>query len=199
MKPIFDSPVKAAIAGLGLSVLLLAVWCFGSGIDALGFTSMLVRIVHVLAAVLWVGMIWFVNFVQLAAIAESDDAGRATLLKLVVPRVAAIFRHASHLTLASGIALLVATGYLLERWVFKSAVYIPPLKSGMLYGAIIAATVMWALVHFVIWPNLQIVLGAVPGDAAAKADARHRVRIAARVNLVLALPVTCIMVAVAHG
>jgi uncharacterized membrane protein len=101
--------------------------------------------------------------------------------------------------MVSGIILLVASGYMLERWVFKSAVYIPPLKFTMLYGAILAATVMWVLVHMVIWPNLRLILGEVPSDADAKARARNRIRLAARVNLVLALPVTCIMVAVAHG
>ncbi len=185
--------------GLAISALILAGWFAVSGIDGLGFVSMLARVLHVLAAVLWVGMIWFVNFVQLAAVAESDDAGRASLLKLVVPRVATIYRHASHLTMVSGIILLVASGYMLERWVFKSAVYIPPLKFTMLYGAILAATVMWVLVHMVIWPNLRLILGEVPSDADAKARARNRIRLAARVNLVLALPVTCIMVAVAHG
>lgn len=199
MKTIFESPLQAAVMGLAISALILAGWFAVSGIDGLGFVSMLARVLHVLAAVLWVGMIWFVNFVQLAAVAESDDAGRASLLKLVVPRVATIYRHASHLTMVSGIILLVASGYMLERWVFKSAVYIPPLKFTMLYGAILAATVMWVLVHMVIWPNLRLILGEVPSDADAKARARNRIRLAARVNLVLALPVTCIMVAVAHG
>ncbi|MFM9941635.1 MAG: hypothetical protein ACKVP7_19300 [Hyphomicrobiaceae bacterium] len=199
MKSSLDSPVHAALIGGVIGAVILVGWLVGSGIDGLGFASMLARVVHVLAAVLWVGMIWFVNFVQLGAVAATDDAGRAALMQHVVPRVAAIYRHASHLTLASGIALLVTSGYMLERWVFKSAVYIPPLKFAMLYGAIAGAIVMWVLVHFVIWPSLRIILGEVAGDAEVKLRARARIRLAARINLILALPVTCIMVAVAHG
>lgn len=199
MKTLLDSPWQTALFSIAVSALLLAAWYVVSGIDGLGFVSMLARTIHVLAAVLWIGMIWFVNFVQLVALGEADDAGRATLMRSVVPRVASIYRHASHLTLLSGVVLLMASGYMLERWVFKSAVYIPPLKFTMLYGAIAAALVMWALVHMVIWPNLRIVLGERAGDADAKARARGRIRTAARVNLALALPVTCVMVAVAHG
>ena len=94
--------------------------------------------------------------------------------------------------------MLVVTGYLFDRWVFASTVYIPPLKAAMLYGGIVAAIIMWALVHFVIWPNLMVVIGETPGDAAAKAKARDKVRACARLNLILALPVTCIMIAAAH-
>lgn len=199
MKTIIDTPLGAFALGLGLCVLILVGWLFAAGIDWLGFASMVVRFVHVVAAVAWLGMIVFVNFVQLAALAKVDDAGRGALMQHVVPHVATIFRHASHLTMVSGIALLVAAGYMLERWVFKSAVYVPPLKFLMLYGAIIGALVMWALVHFVIWPSLRIVLGKVAATPEAKVRARDRIRMAARINLVLSLPVTCIMVAVAHG
>ncbi len=199
MKSIVASATQAAIAGLLISLVMLTVWYIGSGIDGLGFMSTIARVIHVLSAVLWVGMIWFVNFVQLAALAEADDGGRATLMKLVVPRVAKIFRHASTLTVLSGLALLISSGYLLERWVYKSAVYVPPLKGGLLLGAIVASLVIWALVHFVIWPSLRVVLGEVHGDAAAKARARDKARVAARINLVLALPVTCVMVAVSHA
>ena len=191
--------MMALVTGLGLCAVVLAVWLSAAGIDWLGFVSMAVRFAHVLGAVAWVGMIIFVNFVQLIALSEADDAGRSALMKHVVPRVASIFRHASHLTMVTGIGLLIATGYMLERWVFKSAVYIPPLKFAMLYAAIAGAVVMWSLVHFVIWPNLRLVLGQVEGDAAAKVEARNKIRKAARINLILALPVTCVMVAVAHG
>ena len=120
------------------------------------------------------------------------------LLKLVVPRVAATFRMASHITLMTGGLLLVTTGYLFDRWVFQSAVYVPPMKALLLWGGVVAAMAMWVIAQLVIWPALRILIGEVPGDAPAKAAARARVRTFARLNLVLAIPVTFVMVAAAH-
>ena len=57
---------------------------------------------------------------------------------------------------------------------------------------------MWTFVHMIIWPNLQVVLGQRPGNAEAKAVARTKVAHYARANLLLAVPVTVLMVAAAH-
>jgi uncharacterized membrane protein len=198
MKSVLASARTTALIGLAVALAVLIFWLLGSGIDRLGLASLIARIIHVFSAILWVGMIWFVNFIQLAAVANSDDAGRSALLKHVVPHVAKTFRHASHLTLLSGAALLVSTGYLFDRWVFNSAVYIPPLKFALIYAAALAALVMWVLVHFLIWPALQIVLGLSEATADQIAAARERVRTCARINLLLALPVTLVMVTAAH-
>ncbi len=184
--------------GIALCAAILGIWLTGSSVDPLGLVSFLARFVHILAGIVWVGMIWFVNFIQLAAVQEADAAGRAMLLKLVVPQVAATFRIASHVTLASGLVLLVATGYLLDRWVFQSTVYIPPHKMALLWLGVGAAIVMWVLVHMVIWPALRILTGEVTADETTRAAARNRVRTYARINLVLAIPVTFVMVAAAH-
>lgn len=195
----FVSTARTALFwGLMICAAILGIWLTGSVVDPLGFISFLTRFVHILAGIVWVGMIWFVNFIQLAAVRDADEAGRATLMKLVVPQVAATFRIASHLTLASGAVLLVATGYLLDRWVFLSAVYIPPHKMILLWLGVGAAVVMWVLVHMVIWPALRILTGEVTADDATRAAARNRVRTYARINLLLAIPVTFVMVAAAH-
>jgi uncharacterized membrane protein len=101
-------------------------------------------------------------------------------------------------TVASGILLLVTTGYLLDRWIFMSEVFIPPLRNVLLWGGTLGGLVMWAFAHFVVWPNLKIVLGRVAADDAQKAAARAKVETYARLNLVLALPVTFVMVAAPH-
>ena len=198
MKSAFASARTTALIGFAVAIAVLLFWLLGSGIDQLGLASLIARIIHVFAAILWVGMIWFVNFIQLAAVANADEAGRATLMKHVVPHVAKIFRYASHLTLLSGVVLLMSTGYLFDRWVFKSAVYIPPMKIALLYAAVLAGLVMWVLVHFFIWPALQVVLGETEATAEQKAAARDRVRTCARINLILALPVVLIMVTASH-
>ncbi|HSF02039.1 MAG TPA: hypothetical protein VLA62_03445 [Solirubrobacterales bacterium] len=199
MKSILDSAQGSLVAGLVLVAIVLVLWMGLAGLDALGFVSFLLRWLHVLGAMVWVGLIFFVNFIQFAALERADEAGRSTLARLVVPKVAASFRHASHLTVLSGLLLLVTSGYLLDRIVFTSAVYIPPLRNILLWGGVAAGLAMWAFVHFLIWPNLRIVLGeTTPADPAAVGRAREQVRTYARLNLVLALPVTFVMVAATH-
>ncbi len=193
-----DTPMKAALAGLAIVVAILLVWLVVVGVDRIGFISFMLRWLHVVGAIVWVGIIVFINFVQILAVKEQDAAGRGVLFKSVVPRVATLFRHASHLTLVSGILLLVTTGYLLDRWIFTSDVFIPPLRNVLLWGGTLGGLAMWAFAHFVVWPNLKVVLGLVPGDDAAKAAARAKVETYARLNLVLALPVTFVMVAAPH-
>jgi uncharacterized membrane protein len=198
MNRILSSASAALIAGLVITAVFFLIGLSASGSDRIGFISFLLRWVHVLGAMIWVGMIWFVNFVQLAAVAEADGAGRSVLMRSIAPRVAHAFRHTSHLTAISGVLLLVTTGYVLDRWVFQSAVYIPPVRSLLLWCGAAAGLVMWALVHFVIWPNMQVVLGERPGNDAEKAAARERVTTYARLNLMLAIPVTFVMVAATH-
>jgi uncharacterized membrane protein len=198
MRSILASPVKSLIAGFALAGIALVLWLGIAGADRLGLVSFLLRWLHVLTTIVWVGLIWFVNFIQLAALREASEAERSALHKLVVPGVAMSIRLASHGVMISGILLLVTTGYLLDRLVFTSPVYIPPLRNWLLWGGTIVGTAMWAVVHVKIWPALRIVLAAGAGDEAAKAAARDTVRDYARLNLVLAVPVTFVMIAAAH-
>jgi uncharacterized membrane protein len=198
MRGILASPGRSLIAGAALTLMILVLWLVTAGADRIGFVSFLLRWLHVFAGIVWVGMVWFVNFIQLSALQEADDAGRATLLKLVVPRVAHAFRHASHMSLLTGVLLLVASGYLLDRLLFTSEVYIPLSRAVPLWGGVLGGLLMWTFVHFIIWPNLKVVLGHTPGDADAKARAREQVKTYARWNLILSVPVTFVMVAAAH-
>ena len=198
MDDILKNPVKSLVVGLVISLVILIAWVALAGVDRIGLISFLLRWMHVFAAIIWVGMIWFVNFIQLAALRDADDAGKAAIHKHIVPKVAMTFRHTSHAVLLTGVLLLITSGYLLDRLVFTSAVYVPPLRNALLWGGTLAGIAMWAFVHFKIWPNIKIVLGETAGDTDAKARARDTVRIYARLNLILAVPVTFVMIAAAH-
>ncbi len=198
MDTITMSAGRALAAGGVLTLVILIAWLALAGADAHGFASFLLRWLHILGAMLWIGMIWFVNFIQLAAVQQADDPGRRTLMSLIVPRVAQSFRHASNLTVLSGVLLLVTTGYLLDGLIFSTPVWLPTARTTMLWAGVVGGFVMWGFVHHVIWPNLQIVLGERAGDAAAKELARQKVKTYARLNLVLAVPVTFVMVAAPH-
>jgi uncharacterized membrane protein len=198
MNALLGSPTKAAVLGLVLAAFALVAWLLTGLVDPRGLISVVLRFVHVVSAMSWVGLIVFVNFIQLRALQEADDASRSAISKWIVPRVAMVLRHTSHLTVLSGVLLLVATGYLFSGWVFSSAVYMPEPRAFMLALGALGGVLMWGSLNFVIWPTLKVVLGHTATDAQAQARARQTVKRYARLNLVLALPVTFIMVAAAH-
>jgi uncharacterized membrane protein len=198
MNALLASPARAGLAGVALTAIALAAWVFAAPVDPRGLISVVLRFVHVLSAMAWVGLIFFVNFIQLEVLQKADEPARGAIAKWIVPRVATFFRHASHLTVLSGALLLASTGYLFGDLVFSSAVYMPPVRTSMLAAGALGGLFMWTFVNFLIWPSLKIVLGQTQGDAQAQLKARATVKRYARLNLVLALPVTFIMVAAAH-
>jgi uncharacterized membrane protein len=198
MPSIIDNPRASLGVGVALSVLILLVWLLAAGADGLALAAFLVRLLHVVAAMVWIGLIFFVNFVQLVVLHTADEAQRSFLHKAVVPRVAWWFRHASTLAVVTGFLLLLLAGYLLPALIYGTGVYMPPARVLLLWGGVIAALAMWMFVHMYLWPNTQVVLGMRAADDATKTAARARVILFARLNLLLSLPVVFAMVAAAH-
>jgi uncharacterized membrane protein len=198
MEPVFSSPRASLAAGLAVAAAVLVVWVLAAGVDGFGLLSFLIRLVHIVAAMVWVGLVVFVNFVQLVALQATDDQGREFLHKAIVPDVAWWLRHGSTLTVLSGAVLLVTTGYLLPNLMYGAGVYVPLSRALLIGSGVLGGLVMWMFVHMYIWPSMQVVLGLRPGDVDARTRARARVVTFARLNLILALPVTLAMVAAAH-
>jgi uncharacterized membrane protein len=198
MQRIIENPWGSLGAGFAAAIVVLLVWVAAAGSDGVGFLSFLLRWVHVVAAMVWVGLIVFVNFIQLIAMRAADERARDFMHISVVPQVALWFRHASTLVVASGVLLAVLAGYLLPGLIYGTGVYMPPERASLLWLGVLGGLAMWMLVHMYIWPSLRIALGLRPGDEAGRAAARDRVRLFARLNLIIAVPVTLAMVAAAH-
>ena len=196
MRQIIDTPKASLLAGCALAVVLLVIRLVAA--DSVEVFSFLVRLLHVLAAMVWVGLIVFVNFVQLVALQGADDQVRGFFAKSVIPQVAAWYRHASTLAVATGAILLVTSGYLLPSLAYATEVGTPPARAVLLWAGVLGGLAMWMFVHMYIWPNVQVMIGLRVGDAEAKARARDKVVLFARLNLILAVPVTLAMVAAAH-
>ena len=88
MQPIIANPRASLWAGLVLAAAVLLFWLATAGADAMGLFSFLTRLLHVLAAMVWIGLVFFVNFVQLVALQSADEQGRDFLHKAIVPNVA---------------------------------------------------------------------------------------------------------------
>lgn len=198
MGGLLGTPGKALALGTAAAVVLLVVALAASGIDRVGLIAVLLRWLHVGAGIVWLGMVWFVNFIQLVAVAEADQPARGAIMKHIVPRVALTFRQASHLTVVTGALLLFTSGYLGGSLVYSSAVFIPTSRNILMWAGVLAAMAMYMFVHMMIWPGLRLVLGIETGTPEQIAAARAKVATYARWNLVLSVPVTLAMVAAAH-
>ncbi len=151
------------------------------------------RFLHVFVGVLWIGLLYYFNFVQIPTMPSVPAELKPGVTKYIAPVALFWFRYAALVTVLIGLILaeLIAPGYL------KTALLLRPgamtIGIGMWLGIIMAANV-W----FVIWPNQKKALGIVEVEADAKARAASVAMMASRTNLILSLPMLYCMIMGAH-
>ena len=146
------------------------------------------RWLHILAGVMWIGLLYYFNFVQVDALkaAAADNTG-AGITKHVAPRALLYFRWAAVVTWLAGATLLGSHFH--EAFLFLKPAYYP-IGMGAWLGTIMLFNV-WVL----IWPNQQKILGMVQATDAAKAKARRVAFLASRTNTALSMPMLFFMTA----
>src|SRR5476649_1683879 len=157
------------------------------------------RILHVMSAVMWMGLLWFFNFVQTPAYAEMDPAARNNAFDKLTWRALWWFRWAAAATVAFGILVIAIGGsdsYSGHFWRSTAGV---TLLIGILFGV-----TMLYNVWMIIWPNQQIVIanarkvqGGGEADPNAPAAARAGA-MASRQNTIFSLPLLVFMVGASH-
>ncbi len=173
-----------ALAGLNY-VIGGVVWSQGDGIR---FT---VRWLHVLSGVMWIGLLWYFNFVQIPNMGKIEDGHKPAITKVIAPAALFWFRWAALATLATGLLLGFVNGYLVDALILGArtgAVGHVSIGIGMWLGVIMAVNV-W----FVIWPNQKIALGLIESDK-DKAKAGRTAMLFSRTNTMLSLPMLYAMV-----
>ncbi|WP_164156956.1 urate hydroxylase PuuD [Sandarakinorhabdus rubra] len=177
---------------IGLALLVLAIVGFHGGFigsDAGAWTQGFLRVVHVWAGILWIGLLYYFNFVQIPTMPAVPAELKPGVTKYIAPKALLYFRHGSLLTLIAGLGL--AGGYLVEALTFAEGYRV--IGMGMWLGIIMAFNV-W----FLIWPNQKIALGIVEADADAKAKAAKTAMIFSRTNFVLSFPMLYGMIGHGH-
>ena len=163
----------------------------GNNID-IYFWQFLFRYIHVLAGTMWIGLLWYFNFVQIPNMPKIPDDQKPAIGKVIAPAALWYFRWGAMFTLISGLILAHLNGYLL------SALQLG-ISSGSSRDVAIGigmwmAIVMFINVWFVIWPNQKKALGIVEADADTKARSAKTAMLFSRTNTLLSIPMLFAMV-----
>ena len=180
---------------LGIGLLLLAgllAFNVGLGADVATMIIGLLRTAHAWAGVLWIGLLYYFNFVQIPTMPSVPAELKPGVTKYIAPKALLFFRHSALLTVILGVAIAGHAGYLAPALMLSEGFRI--IGIGMWLGLIMAFNV-W----FLIWPNQKIALGIVDGTPEAKAKAGTTAMIFSRTNFLLSFPMLYCMIAQGNG
>tara|TARA_B100000242_G_scaffold237876_1_gene177772 strand:- start:5477 stop:6079 length:603 start_codon:yes stop_codon:yes gene_type:complete len=195
MSNLLSSLSKTIHASLAVSVLLfLGLFYLNDGFsfDIL-FWSWITRYFHVVVGIMWIGLLWYFNFVQIPNMTKIPDEQKPAISKVIAPAALFYFRWGAALTILSGLILAGLNGYLHDAMTLSIGSGVPKhtaIGIGMWLGIIMAFNV-W----FVIWPNQKRALGLVDCDPELKAKSAKTAMLFSRTNTLLSLPMLLSMVA----
>ena len=193
MNNILSSLGKTVLSGF-LLVLLLVVFLSSAGLTFdHSYYSFLFRWLHVLSGIMWIGLLWYFNFVQIPNMNKIPDEHKPAISKIIAPAALFYFRWAAFFTILSGLILALLNGYLYDAMTLSIGSGIPKhtaIGIGMWLGVIMAFNV-W----FVIWPNQKRALGLVECDSDLKVKSGQIAMIFSRTNTILSVPMLFTMVA----
>ena len=195
MSKILQSLSKTIHASLALSILLYVFLFFnnsGFEFDQL-FWSWLFRFIHVVVAIMWIGLLWYFNFVQIPNMPKIPDEQKPAIGKVIAPAALFYFRWAAFATVLSGLILAYLNGYVHDAMalgITSGGGRNTAIGIGMWLGLIMAFNV-W----FVIWPNQKKALGIVDCDPELKVKSARTAMLFSRTNTLLSIPMLLTMVA----
>ena len=189
-----NNPLENLHKTLGLGLILALVVFFvvgafrivGEGV----FWAFLFRWIHVLAGILWIGLLYYFNFVQIPSMPKIPDEQKPAISKVIAPTALFWFRWAAATTVLFG---LITAGTGQQGYTLSQALTFQAPASTIGIGMWLAL-IMAANVWFVIWPNQKKVLGIVQADADAKKKAGRIAMLASRTNTMLSIPMLFCMV-----
>jgi uncharacterized membrane protein len=195
MGNLLSSLSKTIHASLAIAVILFLGLFYqndGFSFDRI-FWSWVARYVHVIVGIMWIGLLWYFNFVQIPNMGKIPDEQKPAIGKVIAPAALFYFRWAAALTVLSGLILAGLNGYLHDSMTLSIGSGIPKhtaIGIGMWLGLIMAFNV-W----FVIWPNQKRALGIVECEPELKAKSARTAMLFSRTNTLLSLPMLLTMVA----
>ena len=199
MSTILSSLRNTIISGLILTLLMLLTFYNWGSVDSSSLTdqafySFVFRWLHVLSAIMRIGLLWYFNFVQIPNMPNIPDDQKPAISKVIAPAALWWFRWGAMATVATGLILGYLNGYL------ESAMTLGFRGDGLPQHIAIGigmwlGIIMWFNVWFVIWPNQKKALGIVKVEDSVKAASARTAMLFSRTNTLLSIPMLFSMVA----
>jgi uncharacterized membrane protein len=139
---------------------------------------------HVFFGILWIGLLYYLNFVQVPTMPKIPAELKAGVSGYIAPNVLFFFRYGALLTVLTGLGVALVKGYGHRALTLNGATASENLIGLGMWLALIMAFNVW----FIIWPAQQKILGLVDATPEAKAAAAPRALYASRTNVLLSLP-----------
>jgi uncharacterized membrane protein len=191
MAQILQSLYKTLFAGLVLLIVVLFVTTSVTG-NPIQFShawgSFFMRWLHVASGVMWIGLLWYFNFVQIPSMPSIPDEQKPAISKVIAPTALFWFRYGALATVVTGLLLAWMQGYIVNALTLQPGVV--AIGLGM-WIALVMAFNVW----FIIWPNQKKALGIVVVEAPEKAKAARVAMLTSRINTMLSITMLYMMVA----
>lgn len=189
------NPLKSIKGTIITGFILAGIIVFAGGMS--GFNALNLEVwLHVLAGVIWIGLLYYFNFVQVpgvgAALADSDGPGPAAINKYIAPKALLWFRMSAAVTWLTGVGALEGLGGAMGAFTFSAGMEVIGLGAWL-------GTIMLFNVWVLIWPNQQKILGMKDATADEIAKAKFVALMASRTNTVLSIPMLLCMIGFGHG
>ncbi len=189
MAAILSSIRNTVIVGTLIAILMfLHAFFADGGTYGTAFWAFTFRWLHVLSGIMWIGLLYYFNFVQIPNMPNIPDEQKPAIGKVIAPAALFWFRWGAMATIITGLILATINGYVVDMLTFGGGNV--ALSVGMWFGII-----MWFNVWFVIWPNQKRALGIVEADADTKAKSARTAMLFSRTNTMLSIPMLMGMIA----
>ncbi|MBG77271.1 MAG: hypothetical protein CMI98_05300 [Pelagibacteraceae bacterium] len=194
MVSLLQSLQKTIIAGIILAIILFGIMIMLSGgwyLDTY-FWSAFFRYLHVLSGIMWIGLLWYFNFVQIPNMPNIPDDQKPAIGKVIAPAALFWFRWAALATIITGLIVAYLNGYIHHAMTLGLMGGDPKsitIGIGMWLGIIMAYNV-W----MVIWPNQKKALGIIDASKEEKAKSAKTAMLFSRTNTLLSIPMLLSMV-----
>jgi len=189
MASILTSLGRTVLAGFVL--LILIIFALGGNFSSPEL-PFLFRWLHVMCGVMWIGLLWYFNFVQIPSMPKIPDEQKPAIGKVIAPTALFWFRWAALLTVITGLIVATLSGYAHQAFTLQA----PFRAIGLgMWIAVIMAFNVW----FIIWPNQKRALGIVAVEPDVKAKSARVAMLTSRINTVLSVPMLFLMSAQSHN
>lgn len=194
MAAILTSLRNTVIAGFVLAFLLELMYLNNGGALDTNFWAFTFRWLHVLAGIMWIGLLYYFNFVQIPNMPNIPDDQKPAIGKVIAPAALWWFRWAAMATLITGLILGYLNGYIHDAMSLGAMNDFEVPKNTAIGIGMWLGIIMWFNVWFVIWPNQKKALGIVEADADTKAASARTAMLFSRTNTLLSVPMLFAMV-----